>query len=200
MQDITDFLKQEFKDRYLLNEKGIIKENKRIIYNDINLSHENDINDFGYYMTQEEAKEENLRKHQKKEKKIKFEEFQENITNNKTNCVQKNANKISKPKLEEDNLSTSEKEDIRDNIRETLTRVFKSEKVNVNKDSSLLLSSIKKNYGVNYFVDIIGQNKNSKEIKLISGDSFEILFLVISKLLLIKLIKKVFLLKILEKS
>ena len=184
MQDITDFLKQEFKDRYLLNEKGIIKENKRIIYNDINLSHENDINDFGYYMTQEEAKEENLRKHQKKEKKIKFEEFQENITNNKTNCVQKNANKISKPKLEEDNLSTLEKEDIRDNIRETLTRVFKSEKVNVNKDSSLLLSSIKKNYGVNYFVDIIGQNKNSKEIKLISGDSFEILFLVINKLLL----------------
>ena len=184
MQDITYFLQKEFKNRHLLNEKGIIKENKRIIYNDINLSNENDINDFGYYMTQEEAKEENLKKDQKKEKKIKFEEFQENITNNKTNIVKKNANKISKPKSEDENLSTSEKEDIRDNIRETLTRVFKSERVNVNNDSSVLLSSIKSNFGVNYFVDIIEKNRNSKEIKLISGESFEIIFKVIYKLLL----------------
>jgi len=184
MQDIEYYLKKEFKSRHLLNENGIIKENKRIIYNDINLSNENDINDFGYYMTQEEAEEEKLKKDKKKEKKIKFEEFQENITNNKDNSVQKNDNKKLKPKLEDENLSIWEQEEIRDNIRETLTRVFKSEKVNVSKDSSFLLSSITKNYGVYYFVDIIEQNKNSKEVKLISGDSFKILFEVIGKLLL----------------
>ena len=184
MQDITLFLQKEFKSRHLLNEKGIIKENKRIIYNDINLSNENDINDFGYYMTQEELKEENLRKNQKKEKKIKFEEFQENIINDKTNAIYKNANKKLESKLEKENLSSSQKEDIIDNIRETLTRVFKSEKVNVSKDSDVLLSSIESNYGVNYFVDIIEQNRNSKEIKLISGNSFETLFKVIHKLLL----------------
>ena len=184
MQDITYYLKKEFKDRHLLNEKGIIKENKRIIHNDINLSNENDVNDIVYYMTPEEIKEENLRKDQNKEKKIKFEGFQENKANNKTIFGKKNDNKNSNVKAEEEILSISEKEEIRDNIRETLTHVFKSEKVNVNKDSSFLLSSIAKNFGVNYFVDIIEQNRNSKEVKLISRDSFEILFIVISKLLL----------------
>ena len=52
------------------------------------------------------------------------------------------------------------------------------------KDSSVLLSSIEKIYGVNYFVDIIEQNRLSKEVKVISGDSFKILLEVISKLLL----------------
>ena len=174
MQDTTYFLQKEFKNRHLLNEKGIIKENKRIIDNDINLSNENDVNNYGYYMTPEEKEEENLRRDEKKQKKIIFED---NKINDDNNFKQTNDNKEKKEEKEKE-------EEIRDNIRETLTRVFKSERVNVTKDSSVLLSSIEKIYGVNYFVDIIEQNRLSKEVKVISGDSFKILLEVISKLLL----------------
>ena len=186
MQDTAYFLQKEFKNRHLLNEKGIIKENKRIIDNDINISNENDVNNYGYYMTPEEKEEESLRRDEKKQKKIIFEDNKINIINDNNNLKQTNDNKEKKEEKEEEEeiLSNADKEDIRDNIRETLTRVFKSERVNVTKDSSVLLSSIEKIYGVNYFVDIIEQNRLSKEVKVISGDSFKILLEVISKLLL----------------
>jgi hypothetical protein len=136
-------------------------------------------------MTQEEKEEENLRRDEKKQKKIIFEDNKVNIVNDNNNFKQTNDNKekIEEKEKEEEILSNADKEDIRDNIRETLTRVFKSEKVNVTKDSSLLLSSIEKMYGVNYFVDVIEQNRISKEVKVISGDSFKILLEVMSKLL-----------------
>ena len=186
MQDTAYFLQKEFKNRHLLNEKGIIKENKRIIDNDINIYNENDVNNYGYYMTPEEKEEENLRGDEKKQKKIIFEDNKINIVNDNNNFKQTNDNIEKKGEKEEKEeiLSNADKEDIRDNIRETLTRVFKSERVNVTKDSSILLSSIEKMYGVNYFVDIIEQNRISKEVKVISEDSFRILLDVISKLLL----------------
>ena len=189
MQDITYFLQKDFKNRHLLNEKGIIKETKRIIDNDINISNEKDVNNYGYYMTKEEREEQDLRRGEKKQKKIIFEDNKVNVVNienDSNNFKQTNDNNEKKGEEEQNitELSNAEKEDIRDNIRETLTRVFKSERVNVTKDSAVLLSSIENIYGVNYFVDIFEQNRNSKEIKVISGDSFKILLDVISKLLL----------------
>jgi len=187
MQDTAYYLQKNFTNRHLLNEKGIIKENKRIINNDINLSNENDFNNYGYYITPEEIEEENLKKNEKKQKKIIFEDNKINIVNDNNNLKQINDKKEKKEeqeKKEEEILSTADKEDIRDNIRETLTRVFKSERVNVVKDSSVLLSSIEKMYGVNYFVDVFEQNRISKEVKVISGDSFIILLEVIYRLLL----------------
>ena len=131
-------------------------------------------------MTPEEE-EENLRINEKKQKEIIFEDNKVNIVNNNNNIKQTNDNK---EKKKEEILSNADKKDIRDNIREILIRVFKSERVNMAKDSPVLLSSIEKIYGVNYFVYIIDQNRISKEVKLISEDSFRILLEVISKLLL----------------
>ena len=181
MQDTAYYLQKEFKNRRFLNEKGIITENKRIIENDINLLNENDVNNYGYYMTQEEKEEENLRIDEKKQKKIIFEDNKVNIINDNNNFKQTNDNK---EKKEEEILSKTDKEDIRDNIKEILIRAFKSERINVTKDSFVLLSSIEKIYGINYFVYIFEQNIISKEVKVINADTFKILLEVISKLLL----------------
>ena len=189
MQDINYYLKSEFKDRQFLNEKGVIKENRRIVDNDINLLHQNDIKTFGYYFTPEEKEENEKKENEKNIKNIKkisiieqstIEQSTINNIQNKKNENQKKDNKnLKEDATNNEKLTELEKEDIRDNIRETLTRVFKSEKVNVTKDSSVLLSSIVKQYGRNYFVNIIEQNRNSKEVKIISGDSFTILLEVI---------------------
>ena len=186
-------LKRNFGKRDInnLNENISLKENKRIVENNVNISHKNDIKEYGYFITpEEEIDNEN--------EKFKTKENIENINNNTYNLkIKKNKSHIINYKNlsmnnsddeeegeEEEELSSLEKEDIRDNIRATLTRVFKSEKVDVIKDSTVLLSSIKKQYGRNYFVDMIEKNKNSKEVKIICGDSFKILLDVISKSLL----------------
>ena len=189
LHDINFYLKKEFKERHFLNEKGVIKENRRIVHNDLNLLHQNDIKTFGYYLTPEEEEENEEKENEKKAKNIKMTSIEEesnisNIQNKKNENPKKDNKDLKEDSSDNENLTEIEKEDIRDNIKETLTRVFKCEKVNVTKDSAVLLSSIVKQYGRDYFVDIIEQNRNSKEVKIISGDSFTILLEVISKSLL----------------
>ena len=179
LYDIHYFVKETFNYRQYLNENGIVKENKRIVYNDINISHKNDIKQYGYYITEEEIKE-----NEKKNNNNKINEgkkFNKKIHNNNKIIENKNVNFSDD---EEEELTNVEKEDIRDNIRGTLTRIFKSDKVNIVKDSAVLISSLEKKFGIKYFVDIIEGNKNSKEIKILSEDSFKTLSDVITKFLL----------------
>ena len=180
LDDIKNNLKDAFKDIHNL------KENDRIVNNNINLSNKNDIKNCVYFITQEEE----IENETEKANDNKNEEI--NINENKDDS------KIKKPKNQnikldlnnnsdedkEEGLTSVEKEDIRDNIKDTLKRVFKSEKVNVVKDSAVLLSSIEKQYGRNYFINNIEKNRNSKEVKIISSDSFKILLNVITKSLL----------------
>ena len=177
LEDINHYMKKEFKNPLLLNENGILKENKRIVYNAINISNKNDIKELKYYMTKEEISENNENINNKE---IDKDGGEKGVIENFINIDENNIiNEIYDENQEK--LTDLEKEDIRDNIRGTLTRVFKSEKVNKKKDTNVLLSSLEKDYGKNYFVNVIIGNKNSKEIKIISQDSFEILYEVISK-------------------
>ena len=175
IDEINLYLKEELKDNTnSLNTNEILEENNRIIYNEINISNKNDIKELFYFITPEEKSE-----NEKNKVKHSNEDFQsiksKNLENKTSNNNKNNKN---------DDLNDIEKEDIRDNIKGTLTRVFKSEKVNLKKDTEVLLESLKKDYGKNYFVDIIAGNRNSKEVKIINDESFTILFEVISKFLL----------------
>ena len=179
LEDINVVLKKEFKYPQILNEKGIVKQNRRIIYNDIDISNKNDINSFGYCMTKEEKKDNEMNK------ALGAETKKENDEDNRDKVDKNLEKKLFDPDDESNSeLTEIQKEDIRDNIRGTLTRVFKSEKLNLTKDSAVLSSSLESQYGKNYFVNVIEGNKSSKEIKIISEESFMILFKVITKCLL----------------
>ena len=188
-------LKRDFEKRNInnSNENISLKENQRIVENNANISNKNDIKEYGYFITPEEEIDNQNEKLNSKEniESIDNNTYNSKIKKNKSHTIYyKNLNMNNSDDEDDDEdegeeeLSSLEKEDIRDNIRATLTRVFKSEKVDVIKDSTVLLSSIKKQYGRNYFVDMIEKNKNSKEVKIICGDSFKILLDVISKSLL----------------
>ena len=175
LEDINHIMKKEFGNS--LNENDILAENKRIVYNDINITNKNDIKELVYYITKEEIneKDEIVNKKETDIERSKTEKIIDIDNNNKKHDLYEVENK--------EELTELEKEDIRDNIRGTLTRVFKSEKMNIKKDTAVLLSSLQKEYGKNYFVNVIIGNKNSKEIKIISEDSFKILNEVITKCL-----------------
>ena len=177
LDEIKNNLKNAFK--YIYN----LKENNRIVNNNINLSNKNDIKNCVYFITQEEEIENETEKANDNEnEKINSDEDKDEpkIKKYKSHSISLDLNNNCNEDKEE-GLTSVEKEDIRDNIRETLTRVFKSEKVNVVKDSAVLLSSIEKQYGRKYFINIIEKNRNSKEVKIISSDSFKILLEVIIK-------------------
>ena len=165
MENMNNFLKKEFKDKEYLNKNGVLKENKRIIYNDINISNNNDLKNLEYYLTEEEKKEnENDKKKENKKQKIK---------------------KINKKNFnDESKLKEIENEEIKDNMKTTLKHIFKSEFLNITDDINSLLLSLGKEFGKKYFIDIIESNKKNKEMKIISEDSFKILLEVISKSLL----------------
>lgn len=190
--DINFYLKKEFKEPNILNAKGILKENKRIIYNDINISKANELKEFEYYITKEESME-NENKEDLKNKQMKTEnESKDNNSYNNNEIITKDSeNNILDDDESQSGITEIEKEDIRDNIRSTLTRVLKCEKVNVANDTAVLKSSVEKEYGKIYFVSVIERNKTSKEIRIISEESFKILSDVITKLLLsLKVSKK----------
>ena len=162
---ISLHLKEVFRDYPNLNENGIIKENKRIINNsDFFISNKNDLKEIKYYITDEE------------------------IIENEKNAEIKNRKKtIDKYNLDEGlayGITQAEQEDIRDNIRIGLKRIFKSERINVNNEINSLLSSLENEFGLNYFIDSIEINRYNEEIKIISDETFQILLDIISKLLL----------------
>jgi hypothetical protein len=179
-EDLKSYSKREFKDRQDLNNNNIIKENKRIINCTINISNKNDKKEYLYFITPEEEAEKEKEK-LNNERKNNFDEDNKKYKKKK---LRRAKSEYIDDKDKEEGLTALEKEDIRDNIKGTLKKVFKSEKINIKEDSEILLSSLEKQYGRDYFVNLIGQNKNSKEIKIINGDSFKILLDVISKSLI----------------
>ena len=162
IENMNNHIKAEFKEKESINENGILKENKRIIYNEINISNKNDVKELQYYITQEEIIE--SEKDNKKENK--------KVKNNKNT----NKNKLN-------NESEIKEEELRDNIRAILKHVFKSEHLNIIDDINSLSLALENEYGRKYFTEIIKLNNKNKEIKIINEDSFKILSEVISKTL-----------------
>ena len=188
VDDLKSYLKKEFKFKQDLNNNNIIKENKRIVERNINITNKIEKKEYKYFITPEE---ENEKENEKLNDKENMENnLDDNMNNKKLKNNKKNNNKDENLDIRnyndeiEEGLTESEKEDIRDNIKATLSRIFKSEKIDIKGDTEILLSSMDKQYGRNYFIDLIKLNKKGKQIKIISGDSYKILSDVISKSLL----------------
>ena len=186
VDDLKSYLKKEFKFKQDLNNNNIIKENKRIVEKNINITNKIEKKEYKYFITPEEENE-------KENEKLNDKENMDNNLDDNMNAKKlKNNKKMKDENIDirnykdeiEEGLTESEKEDIRDNIKATLSKIFKSEKIDIKGDTEILLSSMDKQYGRNYFIDLIKLNKKGKQIKIISGDSYKILSDVISKSLL----------------
>ena len=78
--------------------------------------------------------------------------------------------------LRDEILSEDQKDDIKDTIREIMTKVYKSEKLSVEEDKRLLLDSVKTDFGFDYFVSIIYPiNIKERMIKFVQQNSFDFL-------------------------
>ena len=178
IEDLKSSLQKEFKFYNLLDDHGKLKNDKKIICHDFTIfdnQGEENIKYYKYFMTEEEKIE---------KEELKAEIKAKNKNNQEKEMPKSNNDDIIKKEsqvTEEEEMSETEKENIKDNIDSKLRKVFRAEKININDDSNVLLSSMETEFGKNYFLSLFRLNNNIKQVKFINEDSFQILFQVIMK-------------------
>ena len=163
-----------------MNDHGILKENKRIIENLIELNNYNDPKNFDAYLFPGQNKE-NLINETKKSKDVKNNILRLKKTKtSKIGIILDNNSKENKIKYcyslakKEYKLTEDEKDEIKDNIREIMTRVYRSEFSRIDEDKKTVLKLIKTKFGREYFISILNTgNIKKRDIKRVDKKSFE---------------------------
>ena len=128
--------------------KSILKYNKIIINDRLNFDKSNFPSDINFYIIPNA--------------KFNFEREKQRKT-----IMKNNLRKIS----EEEELTPQEKDDIRENISDVITKIFKNEPIaNPEEDEKLILDSINNNYGRDLYTTSLYSNKN-----ILHKESFEFL-------------------------
>ena len=154
-----------------LNEKGVLKEDKRIIGSIVALNEGEEPKTYKYY----QIPGSNIKVKEEEKKKKEEQEIDMNEIKEKSNTIMKNKNILVKGKKQEGNLSEREKEDIKDNIKDILTRAFKSEELNQD-DTKNLVTFIDNSFGREFFLSAIFQKKAHERVtKNITKQCFNLL-------------------------
>ena len=182
LNKISIFLsnKYEVRNDVFINNHGVLRENKRIMEKPIELSNENDPNEYDIYLIPGQ-KIENLID----DKNNKSQNSSNNIETKKTKTIKvgfisdeesNNENTIRYSQtifFKENDLTEDEKDEIKDNIKEIMTRVYRSDVTKIEDDKKTIIDSMKKQFGREYFVSILNTgNNNDKTIKLVIEKSY----------------------------
>lgn len=153
------------------NAKGILDENCRITGNLLILDQKENLPTYFYNTIPElEINTKTVQKANKVLAKADIFEKREKKNRNKHNYILVKGKRVWE-------LTEEEKEDIRDNIKDILSRALKSEQLQVIDDMKHLMELIDKNFGREFFINSIYQKSKipDKKLKIISDDCFELL-------------------------
>ena len=199
--DLVSLLSEEQKNSITqdLNNTGVLKENKRIVNKKVELCHENDPQNYKIFLImdkpKEAIKENDIDSDIKKEDENKSKDSLDNSSNKKRKITTRMTiisadgknNSISRSyciRNKENELSEDEKDEIKDTIREIMTRVYKSEIKNIKEDVDSIMGLMEIKFGRDYLLNILVGNKKEHSMKIVQKDSFEFLQYVIFNSLL----------------
>ena len=157
LSDIVKFLSKHYdKPKFTkVNDHGVLFENKRVINKSIELSNDYDPKEIIFYYlpkSKEEIKDNNIKKRPtlKKNKTLKMGII------SKEEDIKKNNIKISQILPNKENeLSKDEIDEIKDNIKEIMSRLYKSDIRKIEEDKKLMFDSLKTQFGREYFTNIL---------------------------------------------
>ena len=196
LSDIVKFLSKHYDKPNILqvNDHGVLYENKRVIKRSIELTNDNDPNEIQifYIPNQTEDKNDNNENDNSK-KNITKEDY--NIKKAKTLKMgfiskeednKKNNIKISKALTNKEyELSEDEIDEIKDNIREAMARVYRSDVSKINDDKKMIIDSLKTQFGRDYFTKILNNGyKQDYLVKNLVNESYYFFYDVIFNTLL----------------
>ena len=189
LRDINSFVSKEFESyNQYLNNKGVLKENQRIIGRPIKLSHENDPKNYTIFtipQTLTTLSSISETSSQKKENETNSEISIDNSSSMKKHSIRlkiisgdgKNEQKIRFSiyvRIKKWELTEDQMDEIKDNIRGIMTRLYKSEIKNIEEDKKTIMNCINTQFGRNYFISVITSgNKKDHAVKTLQLDSFE---------------------------
>ena len=190
LSDIVKFLSKNYdKPSFTqVNDHGVLYENKRVIKRSIELTNDNDPNEIQIFYipnqkNDENDKNENNTKNDSKIKKTKTLKmgFISKEEDNKKNNI-----KISKTLTNKEyELSEDEIDEIKDNIREAMTRVYRSDVTKIRDDKQIIIGSLKTQFGRDYFTKILTNGyKQDYLVKNLVNESYYFFYDVIFNTLL----------------
>ena len=202
LRDIISFVSKEFLpyERYL-NSHGVLKENRRFVGRPIKISNENDPKNFVKFIIPENKIDKNIDKDNQEndDRKKKEIETNTNITKDNSNKIKRKSTRMRIISGEGNNnvnysvcirnkgveLTEDQIDDLKDSVREIMTRVYKSELKNIVEDEKTIMEIIKTKFGRDHFVNVISLgNKKDKVIKILQKDSYNFMNYVIFNSLL----------------
>ena len=174
-----------------INSHGVLRENKRIIKNPINLDNDNDPKNYDLFLLpgqdinklidgQKKEKGKGRSDPLRKTKSIKMGIISEENGDKENNIriTQLMPNK-------ENDLSEDERDEIKDNIKEIMTRIYRSDASKLEEDKKTIMSSMEKQFGRDYFVSILNTgNVSKRSIKIVIEESYDFFSYVIFNSLL----------------
>ena len=181
LKNLSLYLKKQNQQKLLLDEKnfnvrGILKENKRIIKEPIVLNNDNDPKTIDIYVFPENSIEDELFKSDENQNKKKFNEIR--IISEEKDAQEdniKNTN-INNTIIKENDLTEDDKEEIKDNIKEIMTRIYRSDTKKIEEDKKIIIDSVKTQFGLEYFASILNTgNYNNREIKCVTEQAYDLL-------------------------
>ena len=193
--DIVSFISKQYNpNSNNLNNKGILKENKRIVGRKIILSHENDPEKYFLFLIPENNKKEvenNFNDKKNEDKKLDASLDNKKRKSTKITIISGDGNSVNNIRYsiyrrnKEYDLTEEEKDEIKDNIKDIMTKVYKSEIKNIKEDEKAIIDLMKTKFGRDYLVNIlISGNKKDHIIKMVQKDSFDFLKYIIFNSLL----------------
>ena len=179
ISDITQFLLNHYNQPNYANMivEGILPSNKRIFNGPIELSNDDDPEKIEIYYPPEQKKEidkkfksdvnnENSSSKLKEMKIIEMGPKKEEIKNNDIKISESLTNK-------ENKLTEEEMDDIKDNIKEIMTRMYRSDLKKIEQDKNILIDSLKTKFGRDYFINILSNGyKQDNLVKNLVNESY----------------------------
>ena len=183
LSNIITFLSNQYekKEDKNINAHGVLKENRRIMERPIELSNDCDPKEFYFFVIPDKniiKKNTNNSIQIRRSKKIKIGIIE---NDNKDNNIKINKY-ISNAQNE---LTEDEMDDIRDNIREIMTRIYRSDLSKLEQDKKTIMNAMNSQYGRNYFLTVLNSgNINNRAMKILIEQSYDFLSHVIFNTLL----------------
>ena len=192
LNKVSLFLSKQYEEQIFtnINAHGVLRENKRVIKKPIELDNKNDPENFDVFLLPGQNLDDLINNDKniktktsggyKKNKTIKMgiisEENDDKENNIKmTQCI---SNK-------ENELSEDERDEIKDNIREIMTRIYRSDVSKIEDDKKTILNCMENQFGRDYFISILNTgNVIERDIKLVIEESYEFFHYVIFNSLL----------------
>ena len=179
LMNISNFVFKEYDKKKVtpLISYGLLSENKRIINKSIELNNDDDPKMIDVYIFPEQNKD--ILYQTKKRRSIKSNKIGI-ISDNDNN---KNNIKFSQLKPNDENiLSEDDRDEIKDNIREIISRIYRSDSSKMEEDKKTIIGLMETRFGREYLISIFNMEKN--DIKNVTEITYNFFLSVIFNLLL----------------